>query len=57
MTITNTLLDSPVIAVGTYIYLDADNKYRLNNDNALDMRMIFTNKKTGCENNLDQHGI
>ncbi len=57
MTITNTLLDSPVIAVGTYIYLDADHKYRLNNDNALDMRMIFTNKKTGCETTLDQHGI
>ena len=57
MTIKSTLLDAPVIAIGSYIYLDADNKYLLNNNNHMDMRMVFTNKKTGCETTLDQNGI
>ena len=44
-------LDSSNILIGVWVYLDDS----LRNDN--DMRTIFTNKKSGCENGKDQYGL
>ena len=44
-------LDNSNILVGAWVYLDDSSV----NDN--DMRTIFTNKKSGCENQKDQYGL
>lgn len=44
-------LDSSNILVGAWVYLDESPT----TDN--DMRTIFTNKKSGCENQKDQYGL
>ena len=44
-------LDSSNILVGAWVYLDESSA----DDN--DMRTIFTNKKSGCENQRDQFGL
>jgi hypothetical protein len=48
-----TNLDNSNILIGVWIYLDDNN----NDNNDVDMRTIFSNKNTGCEQNAEQNGI